>query len=292
MKAQCSFCFEPASTKEHVIPRWLQRHYNLKDQIIGLRNGSHLKYSQAVIPACATCNSERFSRLERAVQNGTATLEDYYLWALKIRYGLAIRDSTLLLDRSKPERGMLLSRREAEFGEAFIKHAFKALDDPQFTFHPSPFGSVFVFDAPAEVANKFDLIDVPPPFWALSIVIPPGSFLVVLFADRGVVRRCLTRYTSLKGELEKLAKHLPALNARVLLFSILRWQNHLILPARVWLGENSLVGETPAARVKIRRQKLEWYYEMAKYCALSDEIAVDAFHRDQTIFANKSLSCK
>src|SRR3989344_3114045 len=158
--ATCAFCDNVADSKEHVIPQWLQQHYQLKDQRLGLWNGTSIMYSQAIIPACKYCNSERFGRLENKVRQATATEQEYYLWALKIRYGLAIRDSTLLLDRKNPKHGYVLPKELQNYGVAFIKHAFKALDNPEFTFDPSPFGSVFLFKQSNKMRGKFSLVDV------------------------------------------------------------------------------------------------------------------------------------
>ena len=95
MEKFCIFCGEPANTKEHIIPRWLQKHFDLKDQRLGLWNKTEIFYSQATIPACMVCNSEDFSLIEKKVREGTATKQEYYIWALKIRYCLSIKDYLL-----------------------------------------------------------------------------------------------------------------------------------------------------------------------------------------------------
>ena len=287
----CAFCNEVADSKEHVIPQWLQRQYNLKDQKLGLWNGTSIKYSQAIIPACKYCNSVRFGRLENKVRLGKATKQEYYLWALKIRYGLALRDSTLLLDRSNPEKGSILPKELENYGVEFIKHAFKALDNPEYTFHPSPFGSVFLFKQSDKTKGTFGLVDVPPPYWGLSIVVPADKVLMVLFADRGAVRKCLSRHFKGKGGIDALSDHIPELEPRTLTFSILRWQNHLIIPDDVRLTENALIGRTPPKRIRIRKQKMQWYLEIANHCGLTDEVAREAYQRDLAMLSVKSIKC-
>lgn len=288
---QCSFCSELAGSKEHVIPQWIQRHYGLKDQNLSLKNGTSIKYAQAVVPACVSCNSGRFARLERKIQTNTATKQDYYLWALKIRYGLAIRDSSLPSDRSKPGSGPILPREEAEFGAEFVKHAFRRLDDEAFDIHPNPFGSVFLFETPA-ATSQFDLIDVPPPFWALAITLPIGKVLVVLLADRGAVRGAMHKHYQGKGGFEAIFGQLPGLNARILMFQLLRWQNHMILPSGIRFNPNSLYGACPSPRVKLRVQKLDWYYEISAFCGLPSQVAEEAFIRDREIFTGGSIKCR
>src|SRR5215472_7349917 len=104
----CAFCGLRAETLEHVIPKWLQKHFDLYDQQLELWNGTTLPYRQAVVPACARCNGDRFSPLENRIRQATASQSDYYLWALKIQYCLGHRDTTLLLDRKNPGAGPLL----------------------------------------------------------------------------------------------------------------------------------------------------------------------------------------
>ena len=290
---QCAFCDNVADSKEHVIPRWIQRYYNLKNQNISLWNGTTIKYSQALIPACKLCNSERFSRLENKIQNGTATMQDYYLWALKIRYGLAVRDSTLLIDRRNPKLGSVLPKEELKLDVDFIKHAFKALDNPDFYFQPSPLGSVFLFKQSTSMKGEFDLVDIPPPFWALSIVVPPDNILLVLFADRGAVRKCLSKYYQRDGGVKHLLDRMPEMTPRTLAFFILRWQNHLILPNIFRSGGNYITGKALPKRIKIRTQKIDWYYKIAKHCAFSTRIAEEAYLQDLEAFGSiKSIRCR
>lgn len=285
----CSFCDNVAENKEHVIPRWIQKHYDLKDQKMRLWNGTTLMYSQATVPACLYCNSERFSKLENKIRQDEATLQEYYLWALKIRYGLALRDSTLYLDRKNPQAGYLISENLAEYGSTFIKATFKALDNNSFNFKPNPFGSVFLFNRDDE-EDYFDMVDVPPPYWALSITIPSNQILLVLFADRGIVKKCIRNF---KGEnfQDSLSNHVPTINSKVLTFSILRWQNHLKILSKLRITDNGIFSESLPKRFKIRKQKIQWYYEIAYHCGLSKKIAKDAYKRDQEIQQLKSIKC-
>ncbi len=287
----CAFCNKPAESKEHVIPKWLQRHYNLKDQKLGLWNGTSILYSQAVIPACKYCNSVRFGKLENKVRKGVATRQEYYLWALKIRYGLAVRDSTLLFDRANPKLGNVLPKELEDYGIEFIKHAFKSIDNQVFKFHPSPFGSVFLFKQSEKTKGEFGLVDIPPPYWGLSITVPPDRIIMVLFADRGAVHKCLSKHYKWKGGIESLSEHIPEIDPKTLAFSILRWQNHLIIPADVKLSEGALIGKSPPKRIKIRKQKIDWYYEIANHCGLSVDVAKEAYNRDIELYGVKSIKC-
>jgi hypothetical protein len=263
-----------------VIPEWLQHHFDLWTQRLRLWNGTPLLYRQAVIPACTACNTGRLSRLEQRVQSGQASRQELYLWALKIRYGLALRDSTLRLDRRNPEAGPLLDHEVATYGETFIRHAFRALDGAPFAFRPTPFGSVFRFPQGPTTAGRFGLVDVPPPYWALAVVLPSHEILVVLFADRGVTKEIVVRHSRLGRSLQSLSQHLPDLEPQTLVFSLLRVQNHLIIPDGLRLLEDGIISEQIPRKIRLRPQRLEWYREIASHCGLPPEIADNAYRED------------
>lgn len=289
MDETCTFCDGSPDTEEHVVPKWLQRHFDLWNQTLQLWNGTALPYRQAVVPACNQCNTTRFSRLEQRVESGTASRQDLYLWALKIRYGLALRDSSLLLDRRQPGTGPLLDRDVATYGETFIRHCFRALDGRPFAFRPTPFGSVFQFPRREEAAPTFGLVDVPPPYWALAIALPSNQILVVLFADRGVTKQVIRQYSRLGRSLHTLADHLPVLEPQTLLFHLLRVQNHLVIPSGLQLLEDGVISERIPRRIPIRRQRIEWYREVALYCGLPMAVAEEAFREDAERFAAQSI---
>jgi hypothetical protein len=285
----CSFCENTADTQEHVIPEWLQRYFSLWTQRLQLWNGTDLFYRQALIPACTACNTGRFSRLEQRVQSGQATRQELYLWALKIRYGLALRDTALLLDRRNPGAGPLLDRRVATYGESFIRHAFRALDGKPFAFRPTPFGSVFRFPQNPTTAGRFGLVDVPPPYWALAVVLPSNEILVVLFADRGVTKQIVVRHSRLGRSLSSLSEHMPDLEPQTLVFSLLRVQNHLMIPDGLQLLAEGVISERIPTKIALRPQRLEWYREIASHCGLSNEVADEAYRQDRERLGAKFL---
>jgi len=285
----CSFCENAANTQEHVIPEWLQSHFDLWNQRLLLWNGTSLLYRQAVIPACMACNTGRLSRPEQRVQSGQASSQELYLWALKIRYGLALRDSTLRLVRRNPDAGPLLNRSIATFGEPFIRHAFRALDGARFVFRPRPFGSVFRFPQGATTSGMFGLVDVPPPYWALAVVLPSNETLVVLFADRGVTKQILVRHSAWGRSLELLSRHMPHLEPKMLLFGLLRMQNKLIIPDGLRLLKSGIISDPIPRKIRLRPQRLEWYREIAVYCGLPAEIAEQTYRNDGEILGTEFL---
>lgn len=287
----CSFCDRPADTKEHVIPQWLQRHFHLWDQQLGLWNETAISYRQSLIPACHFCNNQRFSRLENAVRTNDVSEQDLYLWALKIQYGLSLKDNTLLLDRKSPQLGPLLPREIATYGAPFVRHAFRALDNTQFRFNPFPFGSVFLFSHPNVEPGRFDFVDIPAPYWALAITLPQHRILAVLFADRGVIKRIMRRYTPLKTQIENLARHVPEAGARTILFQLLRWQMRLVIPSGVRLANEGVLSDRIPRKIRTRKPKLAWYRQIAANCGLPDAVAHQAFLRDKDAFQVPYLLC-
>jgi len=123
MKLNDSYCFlcgidmGNKSTKEDLIPMWLQRKHNLFKKNLTLINGTQIPYSQLKIPCCSKCNNEHLSRLEskisaainsgyRASINLDPTLIFY--WTAKIFYGILRKELTLLVDRSNPDKGSIV----------------------------------------------------------------------------------------------------------------------------------------------------------------------------------------
>jgi len=205
---------------------------------------------------------------------------------------MSLKDSSLLLNRADPEAGPLLPRENARYGEALIRHAFLALDDATFRFHPLPFGSVFLFSHPDAAEQPFDFVDVPAPYWALAIRLPSNKTLAVLFADHGVTKRITRRYAPLKAEFEKLPHHVPDASARYLLFALLRWQVWLDVPSRVRLTDHGVFSDHIPRRIRTHQVNLTCYRQIDAYCGLPDVLAQEAFSRDQDALRVPYLLCR
>ena len=143
-KETCFVCGRQATTKEHVIPKWLQRRFALWNQVLTIPNATVVQYRKLKVPACAKCNSEVYGRLEQRVEKGLATDAEIWRWANKIHYALGYKDRFFDWDRRNPG--------------AKISHVIRP-DDPlerdrhflhcvsgDFAVEPDPFGSVFRFD--------------------------------------------------------------------------------------------------------------------------------------------------
>lgn len=275
----CVFCGQPGDTKEHVLPRWLQKHFSLKDQHLQMINKTKMQYCRVVLPACKKCNSEIFSRLELKVQQNTASEQEYYLWALKIRYCLSVIDSLLPNDRSNPSSGPILLEQFSNIGHDFIKHAFTHLAGEKFYFRPYPFGSVFLLNNPIQDGN-FGFVDVSHPYWALTISLPNHRILSVLFTDRGLVKRSLQeRYRSkvglafLQQEIEKSTP--TGFYAQYLTFRLLLSQYQLSnIPYEANFNKTGVYSKRLPNKLKYREKlKLSVINQISDFCGLPQEVA-------------------
>ena len=253
----CVFCDNSSNiTKEHVIPRWLQTYFDLPHKRVTLWNETSMPYRQTIVPACYNCNTERFSKLEESIRNNTADEKEYYIWALKIRYGMAIRDSLLNFDQKNPSKGPLLPKEVANYGADFFKPVLKNFDKPGFTFYPNPFGSVFIFK---KDAIDFDFIDIPQPYRAVGIVLPENRVLIVLLADRGVVKKVATNM----GIVKYISQNIDSFDLRLMMFTLLRLQNRIRIPRGVKITFTAVRSETIPHILPTRPQNLGEYVKIA-----------------------------
>lgn len=112
---KCFACGGAPSTGagEHVIPKWLQRRFKLFDQRLTLLNGTLIAYRNLTVPCCEACNNGFLSKIEGEVQpifeRGAVNSCDEKLalgrWLSKILIGFLVKETSLALDRAKPEFG-------------------------------------------------------------------------------------------------------------------------------------------------------------------------------------------
>lgn len=146
------------------------------------------------------------SRLEQKVQSSSATETDYFLWALKIRFLLSLKDTTIQLDRTNPSKGKLMKSEAALIGQDFVKHTLNNFERTNFVFRPNPFGTVLLFDNHIK-DGEFGFADIPHPYWGLTISLPNNKILSVLFSDRGLVKKEILKDYKTKGGLKTTVKN-------------------------------------------------------------------------------------
>lgn len=285
-KIDCAFCGNDATTAEHVIPKWLQRHYVLWNKQFRVWTGEAINYRCATIPACQPCNGLLLASLEKRIRTGTASDRDYYLWALKIRYGLSIVDSRLYIDPRDHDKGFLLPPAMKSYKAEFILPALASLDNPKFKFEPDPFGSVFIFKQEGNNQQHFSFADVPPPCWAISISLPPNRILAVLLADRGVVKSYFQKH-GIDHKLSDLAKPLDSTVTRQILFSLVRIQNLLKIPGGYIKNHDAIISESIPDFLPTRVPKLEWYDELCTHLGINTEFGKLIYENDLKVAGNE-----
>ncbi|MER5126922.1 hypothetical protein [Serratia marcescens] len=280
---QCILCgkLHNKLSKEHIVPRWLQKYFNLNNQKLRLSNGTSIRYNQAVVPACHTCNSEIFSSLEKRIRENTASPMDYYLWALKLSFALSYKDTTLPIERSNPDKGTVIPKEMVDIDSSVIYSLFTLLSSDSKTVNPSPFGSVFVINKKVDNDKGFFFVHVPAPYRALAVTLQ-DRILIVLFGDRGVVQK-ITSIEAIKMLYES------AKDIRYILFHLLKTQNQLTLPSQCIISEKGIESKPIPTKILIRKQKQVWYEELANFCGLPIEYGTLNFEKDQKMTMPKYL---
>lgn len=102
---------ESEQTKEHIFPRWLQKKYELENQIMTLPNGSTMKYNQILVPCCKSCNggimSEWENKIKDAVNAGYDEIRKIDIniiawWIYKLYYSKLVKENQLRNDIRNP----------------------------------------------------------------------------------------------------------------------------------------------------------------------------------------------
>ena len=179
----CFICGKFATTREHIIPKWIQRKYKLWDQLIGLPNDTSIPYRKLTIPICNNCNNKVLSPIESKIKNGIASDKEIWKWACKIHYGLTRKDDFLEWDLKNP--GYKIGDVYYEDDKLELdRHLVHSITD-SFITEPCPFGSVFEFEFDHQ--NEFyfaHLINIP------GICINTGNKgYVVFIKDTGTLKR-------------------------------------------------------------------------------------------------------
>lgn len=177
-KENCFICGKPAKTVEHIIPKWLQRKFNLWDQKITIPNQTTITYKQLVVPACKRCNNEVYGKLEDRVSKDIADEKDIWRWANKIHFGLRLKDNFLDFDRKSPGTKIGDVFQSTDYLEQ-SRHFLHCITN-DFNCHPDPFGSVFTFRLKNDA--DFNLIHLN---YSNSIYICIGKIVHIVFVTDG-----------------------------------------------------------------------------------------------------------
>jgi hypothetical protein len=166
----CFLCGDRAGrTVEHVIPKWLQRSFELWDQRIRLLNGTLIPYRALVVPCCGVCNGQHLASLEREVSErvdaGATAVRGMNRvrlaqWLLKVFYGFVYREVFLPSDRSRAESGTILSATDMENFQ-LLHYILQSIRIPmRFTGYSDDVpASIFVFELKEARERGFDYKD-------------------------------------------------------------------------------------------------------------------------------------
>ncbi len=171
-ESECFICARSLETidssAEHVIPRWVQRRYDLWDQKITLINGTTFPYRKLVVPCCDECNKYRLQPIEISISAASSRGPEavrklgrkiIFLWLGKIFYALLYKELFLLTDQSKQQCGKITT---PNLLEKYNSHLFllqAAREKIDFVdFCP---GSIFVFrtQRPSNPRYQWDFCD-------------------------------------------------------------------------------------------------------------------------------------
>ena len=150
-------------TVEHIIPKWLQRKFDLWNKELILLNDTSIKYKNLTIPCCKNCNNILSKKIEKPIMTGVTQGYDQFVqidehiifqWLNKISYGFLYKELSLkenLSDKNSNPiyRAELLKEHEMQY--LFLK---SIISDTTFVNNA---WSILVFKIDPHIAE---------PYWA------------------------------------------------------------------------------------------------------------------------------
>lgn len=196
-----------ATTEEHVFPKWLQRQFNMWNQGVVLKNGTHILYKDLRVPCCEDCNTRHLALLERQISalvakgdpaEFLAKRDATFIWLYKLMYGIHYKELFLLNDRTDPNSGTIGSL--DEFAGQHSYNVFPLFARGEVTFEGfSPY-SLFVFRLSDTTSSMFHYASEPYKMYAAAVL---GSIgMVASFQDDGYIAQDIERSEILQGRRE------------------------------------------------------------------------------------------
>ena len=155
-------------SNEHLVPRWVQRRFNLFNKRFSLPNGLSTEYGRHKVPACIECNGTYLSQLENIIRTAVVAgfdaclaLDNKYifLWMAKIALGNRFRQATMRSNPADPLSAPLFSKADLEATYA-VRMMLQAVRGRAVIYRkPSPFSAfvVRIYDLPG--APSFGYMD-------------------------------------------------------------------------------------------------------------------------------------
>jgi hypothetical protein len=165
---KCCICrediVEGEETVEHIYPKWFLKKTNLWNESIVLPNGTRIKYRQLTVKCCKNCNNEAMSENEKNIMNAfeeghksILELDENLLvwWLLKIYYLKILKETTMLNDRTKQDKGMIINSSDIKYFDAIYSYLIFLLQG--LTFKDSIPFEVYIYQIKEDVS--FDYAD-------------------------------------------------------------------------------------------------------------------------------------
>jgi hypothetical protein len=186
--------------KEHIIPNWILKRFDLHNETVNLPNGSKYKYNQYVIPCCIECNSLLSAELETPlskvfsrdfdgvvnyVENGGYL--KVYLWMALLFIKTHVKDQSLRMHLDRRVEYSSIAQGVGYEWESFHHiYCLSRVPYTQATLEQNCVGSFFIVPVESIDAKKeFDYMDVS--YASTSGVIIGNIGIITVFGDAGAV---------------------------------------------------------------------------------------------------------
>jgi hypothetical protein len=172
----CFVCTHPIGleTREHIIPKWLQRYADISSDSITLPNGSRFRYDKYTVPCCEKCNASLGANVEapisRAVSEGYESFvtfsqsnrEVLFAWLNLLLVKTHLKDLSLREVKDlRVDKGLIADRYnwlDFHHAHAIARAALYGIE-----VLPEVIGSITIFPViEFEKAGKFDYRDHSP----------------------------------------------------------------------------------------------------------------------------------
>lgn len=199
----CFLCADESAciTREHVIPDWILKRFELYDKAMRLPNGTLLRYRNYVVPCCEPCNgllsreletpisqafAKGFEGVNQFLENGGGT--KLFFWFALIFIKIHYKDKSLLFNRDRRSNtGSISDEYGYDWGD--MHHAYCLARAPYSgaSVQPEALGSLAVFSMtpPKYETEAFDVGDLT---FAHTFAIRIDDVAVIsVFGDGGAV---------------------------------------------------------------------------------------------------------
>lgn len=199
----CLICAKTKTdlTKEHIVPDWILRRFDLHDKAMHLPNGSTIKYRRYVVPCCEDCNKLLGNKVEELVSaafeagiEGVRSLLErgggpiLFSWLCLLFFKIHFKDKSLLLNQDRRVgTGSIADEHDYDWGEIHHLYCLARMPFTDVRVAPEALGSLGVFSMKSGNLDRegFDLLDLT---FAKTLGIRIGEVgLIGVFGDGGAV---------------------------------------------------------------------------------------------------------